>query len=217
MTFSSKNSKQATKIVHAAAQLFARQGYHGTSTREIARVAEVSENTLFRYFEHKEDIFWTALRSRLSELQLRRDLLDGIEERASPEVILPQILAQFVDMAILRPELLRLIAVAFIELHWKAATVCHEHLSPIFTTVNHYLAINIEKGKLRNLDPSLVTAALAVTVMVHPEFSKLITGASPPYSGSKDAIRAYAKFWLDVLVPSEVVRPRPNTQIADMS
>ena len=160
---------------------------------------------------------WTALRSRLSELQLRRDLLDGIEEHASPEVILPQILAQFVDMAILRPELLRLIAVAFIELHWKAAAVCHEHLSPIFTTVNHYLAINIEKGKLRNLDSSLVTAALAVTVMVHPEFSKLITGAPPPYSGSKDAIRAYTKFWLDVLVPSEMVRPRPNTQIADMS
>jgi len=205
------------KIVHAAAQLFARQGYHGTSTREIARVAEVSENTLFRHFEHKEDIFWAALRSRLSGLELRRDLLDGISERASPEVILPQILAQFVDMAILRPELLRLIAVAFIELHWKAASVCHEHLSPIFSTVNHYLAVNIESGKLRNLDSSLVTAALAMTVMVQPEFSKLITGAPPPYSGSRDAIRAYTKFWLDVLVPSEVVRSRPITQIADMS
>jgi len=205
------------KIVHAAAQLFARQGYHGTSTREIARVAEVSENTLFRHFEHKEDIFWAALRSRLSGLELRRDLLDGISERASPEVILPQILAQFVDMAILRPELLRLIAVAFIELHWKAASVCHEHLSPIFSTVNHYLAVNIESGKLRNLDSSLVTAALAMTVMVQPEFSKLITGAPPPYSGSRDAIRAYTKFWLDVLVPSEAVRSRPITQIADMS
>ena len=204
------------KIVHAAAQLFARQGYHGTSTREIARVAEVSENTLFRHFEHKEDIFWAALRSRLSGLELRRDLLDGIAERASPEVILPQILVQFVDMAILRPELLRLVAVAFIELHWKAASVCYEHLAPIFSTVNHYLAVNIENGKLRNLDSSLVTAALAMTVMVQPEFSKLITGAPPPYSGSREAIRAYTKFWLDVLVPSEVVRSRPMTQIADM-
>jgi AcrR family transcriptional regulator len=55
-----KNSERAGKIVQAAAQLFARQGYHGTSTREIAHLADISENTLFRYFEHKEDLFWTA-------------------------------------------------------------------------------------------------------------------------------------------------------------
>ncbi len=201
MTFSSKNSDQLNKIVHAAAQLFARQGYHGTSTREIARIAEISENTLFRYFDHKEDLFWAALRSRLSGLELRRDLLEGIAESASPEVVLPQILAQLVDTAILKPELLRLIAVAFIELHWKAAAVCYEYLSPMFSTVNHYLARNIASGKLRNLDSSLVTAALASTVMVHPEFSKLIAGAPAPYSDSKEAIRVYTKFWLDVLTP----------------
>ena len=60
MTNPPKNSGQNDKIVNAAAQLFARQGYHGTSTREIARLADISENTLFRYFEHKEDLFWAA-------------------------------------------------------------------------------------------------------------------------------------------------------------
>lgn len=214
MTFSSKNSDQMSKIVQAAAQLFARQGYHGTSTREIARLAEISENTLFRYFDHKEDLFWAALRSRLSGLELRRDLLQGIAESASPEVVLPQILAQLVDTAILKPELLRLIAVAFIELHWKAATVCYEHLSPTFSTVNRYLANNIASGKLRDLDSSLVTAALAATVMVHPELSKLIAGAPAPYSDSRDAIRVYTKFWLDVLTP-EPGRSRARAQIAE--
>jgi AcrR family transcriptional regulator len=212
-----KNSEQIGKIVHAAAQLFARQGYHGTSTREIARLADISENTLFRYFEHKEDLFWAALRSRLSGLELRRDLLAGIAESASPEVVLPQLLAQLVDTAILRPELLRLIAVAFIELRWKAAAVCYEHLSPIFSAVNGYLAKNIESGKLRNLDSSLVTAALATTVMVHPEFSKLITGAPPPYSDSREAIQVYTRFWLDVLVPQDLTRSRRAASTVDAS
>lgn len=215
MAFQPKNPEQISKIVHAAAQLFARQGYHGTSTREIARIAEISENTLFRYFDHKEDLFWAALRSRLSGLELRRDLLAGIAESASPEVVLPQFLAQLVDTAILKPELLRLIAVAFIELNWKAASVCREHLSPIFSAVNRYVAQNIESGKLRNLDSSLVTAALAMTVMVQPEFSKLITGAPPPYSDSREAIRVYTRFWLDVLVPPEAARSNSVTQIAE--
>jgi AcrR family transcriptional regulator len=215
MAVQPKNLEQVGKIVHAAAQLFARQGYHGTSTREIARIAEISENTLFRYFEHKEDLFWAALRSRLSGLELRKDLLAGIAESASPEVVLPQFLAQLVDTAILRPELLRLIAVAFIELNWKAAAVCREHLSPMFSAVNRYLARNIECGKLRNLDASLVTAALTMTVMAHPEFSRLITGTPPPYSDSREAIRVYAKFWLDVLVPPELSRSNSMTATAE--
>jgi AcrR family transcriptional regulator len=215
MTSPPKNSEQVNKVVHAAAQLFARQGYHGTSTREIARLADISENTLFRYFEHKEELFWTALRSRLSGLELRRDLLSGIADGASPEIVLPQIFAQWVDTAILRPELLRLIAVAFIELRWKAADVCHEYLSPIFSAVNRYLARNIENGKLRNVDPSLLTAALATSVMVHPEFTKLIAGAPPPYSDSREAIQVYTRFWLDVLILPEVVRTRTLAQRVD--
>lgn len=52
-----KNSAQKDAILAAASQLFARQGYHGTSTREIARLADVSENTIFRHFDRKEDLF----------------------------------------------------------------------------------------------------------------------------------------------------------------
>jgi len=215
MTNPPKNSGQNDKIVNAAAQLFARQGYHGTSTREIARLADISENTLFRYFEHKEDLFWAALRSRLSGLELRRDLLAGIAQSASPEVVLPQLLAQLVDTSILKPELLRLIAVAFIELRWKAASVCYEHLSPIFSTVNRYLESNIESGKLRKLDSSLITAALATTVMVHPEFTKLLTGSRLPYSDTREAIQVYSEFWLDVLVPQDMARHQAGGQIAE--
>lgn len=200
MTISPK-TQQTANIVHAAAQLFARQGYHGTSTREIARVAEISENTLFRHFECKEDLFWAAFRSRLSGLEPRRDLLDGISKSAGPEVVVPLILAQLVDTAILKPELLRLIAVAFIELHWKAASVCQEHLSPVFSAINHYFDRSIESGRMRKLDSSLVTAAIASTVLVHPEFSKLINGAHPPYADTDEAIRAYSRFWLDILSP----------------
>jgi AcrR family transcriptional regulator len=200
MTIAPRNSRQATKIEHAAAQLFARQGYHGTSTREIARIADISENTLFRHFEHKEDLFWAALRSRLDALELRRGLLDGMARSAVPEEVLPLILAQLVDTSILMPELLPLVAVAFIELPWKAAAFCREHLSPIFSAINSYLAANIEKGRLRNLDPSLITAALASMAMI-PEFSKLVSDAPPPFSDTREAIRVYTRFWLEVLTP----------------
>jgi len=204
MNLPPQNSKQSVKIVQAAAQLFARQGYHGTSTREIARLADISENTLFRHFAHKEEVFWAALSSRLEGLKLRRDVLDGIAESADPEIIVPQILAQLADTLILKPELLRLIAIAFIELHWKAAAVCYECLAPIFLAINGYLAVHVESGKMRKVDPGMVTAALVATVIVLPEFSKLINSTVPQYADDKEAVRAYTKFWLDVLAPPMV-------------
>src|SRR5271165_5056607 len=97
MALAPKTSERTDKIVQAAAQLFARQGYHGTSTREIARLADVSENTLFRHFDHKEDLFWQALRARSAGLKLRRDLLDSIRESENPEVVLPKIIDLLVD------------------------------------------------------------------------------------------------------------------------
>ena len=204
MPITHKNSERADKIVQAAAQLFARQGYHGTSTREIARLADVSENTLFRHFDHKEDLFWSALRSRSNGLKLRRDLLDGIAGGEEPEIVLPKIIDLLVDTVIFKPELLRLIAVAFLELHWKTEAFCQEYLSPIFSAISRYVETNIESERVRNLDPTMVTAALVTTVMVHPEISRLIDGDKLSFPGTREAASAYTRFWLDVLAPRSV-------------
>ncbi len=204
MALSPRNSERTDKILQAAAQLFARQGYHGTSTREIARLADVSENTLFRHFDHKEDLFWSALRSRSAGLKLRRDLLDRITGGEDPEVVLPKIIDLLVDTVIFKPELLRLIAVAFLELHWKTEAFCKEYLSPIFSAIHRYIEMNVENERVRALDPTMLTAALVTTVMSHAEISRLIDGDRLSYPGSREAASAYTKFWLDVLTPRSV-------------
>src|SRR6267154_634856 len=73
MALSQKASECNNRVIEAATHLFARHGYRGTSTREIARLAEISENTLFRHFEHKEDIFWSTLAANLNGLRVRKE------------------------------------------------------------------------------------------------------------------------------------------------
>jgi AcrR family transcriptional regulator len=213
-----KHSATAEKIALAAGQLFARQGYHGTSTREIARLADVSENTLFRHFDHKEDLFWSALREQTSGLKLRRDVLEGLTQCDSPEVVLPKVFEALTDTVKFRPDLLRLLAVAFLELHWKADDFCDEHLSPFLSVINRYLAANIKSGKLRNLDSTIVTAALTLTTLMHPGVSRMIDGSKSSYSDSREAGRAYSRFWLDVLSPKMLTYqlPAPSVTAEDV-
>ena len=215
MPVTPKNSVRGDKILQAAGKLFARQGYYGTSTREIARLADVSENTLFRHFDNKEELFWSSLRSYFAGLKFRQDVLKGITQCDSPEVVLPKIIEMLADTVNYRPELLRLIVVAFIELHAKADEFCLEFLSPVFSTINHYLEKNIRSGKIRDLDPTILTSALIMTVLMHPGIYPLIDSHKPVYSNSMETCHAHTKFWLDMLVPRAPVYPSPVTPIGE--
>ena len=49
-----KKTKKQEAIVEAAIKLFAEKGYANTSTAEIAKVAEVSEGTIFKHYRTKD-------------------------------------------------------------------------------------------------------------------------------------------------------------------
>src|SRR5690348_10490732 len=54
------------RLLEAAVALFARNGFDGTGTADIARNTGVSHGTLFTYFPTKEDLFRTAVLTPLS-------------------------------------------------------------------------------------------------------------------------------------------------------
>jgi len=209
----SKGAVRTDQIVQAAGKLFASQGYHATSTREIARLADVSENTPFRHFDNKEELFWSSLRSCSAGLKFRREVLEGLTKCGPPEVVVPKILEMLADTVNYRPELLRLVAVAFIELHAKADGFCLECLSPVFSAINRYLDLNIRSGRIRDLDTTMLTSALIMTVLTHPGIYNMIDGIKPAYSNSLEAHRAYTRFWLDLIVPRMPAYPSPITEI----
>ena len=49
------------KTLEAAIKLFAKQAYNGTSTLQIAKVAGVSQATVFKYFKTKEDLLYSII------------------------------------------------------------------------------------------------------------------------------------------------------------
>jgi TetR/AcrR family fatty acid metabolism transcriptional regulator len=70
------------QILDAAARLFAERGFHRTTTRDIAEAADVSEGTLYNYFESK-DALLLAILARLSEVQqIQSQLAQGLPQDA---------------------------------------------------------------------------------------------------------------------------------------
>src|SRR5688572_14012246 len=70
------------QLVDTAMSLFARNGFSGTTTREIARAAGVNEAIIFRFFPHKDDLY-AAILERKSAESGSASLVDALHAAAA--------------------------------------------------------------------------------------------------------------------------------------
>ncbi|MEU0740798.1 TetR/AcrR family transcriptional regulator [Streptomyces sp. NPDC006134] len=74
-----KGEAKRTEILHAALEIFAAEGYRGTSLRKVAARCNLSLPGLMHYFGSKEDLLTQVLRMRDETARERQD------GRTSPE------------------------------------------------------------------------------------------------------------------------------------
>ena len=206
-----KGTGTHARIVEAAVHLFARQGFSATSTREIARLADVNEASLFRHFPTKQDLFWAALQSRLQRLRIPKVLQNGLSQQARPELVLPLIIDLLLQISTYESELIRLLDIGLFELRPGAERLYRQQVAPFFRAITDYLEGCIKCGTLCRLDPSFTTIALSSTILAHQGLYGLFTGAGVPFANHNEAVSAYSKFWLNALKPeTETESRRPS-------
>jgi AcrR family transcriptional regulator len=71
------------EILQASLHLFAEKGFHGTSMRDIARSADITEGLIYHYFENKRDLFRAIIdeHSFLPLLRTLPELADHLDLR----------------------------------------------------------------------------------------------------------------------------------------
>jgi len=161
-----------TQLLQAAETVFAAKGYHGATTREIARAADVSEGTLYNYFASKRDLFTGLMISRADALiesiaEVRTDSVEG----AMVQLLAGQFTRMrahhqfrlFLQEARLDPELNR----ALVE----------DVLPRISREVKGQMATLMDAGIMRRVDPEIANWALISAVVGLALFADL--GAAP--------------------------------------
>lgn len=195
----------ANRIVEAAVQLFSRQGFAASSTHEIARLAGVSEVTVFRHFPRKRDLFWAATESRLRRLRISKDLRGRLESDEDPRTAIPGIVALLVETVQHQPEILRLLYLSLFELEKGAERTLRKHLVPLFQPVCEYLSRCASKGLIRDLEPEVAALGLAASVAAHQGLQQVLANHETGFTSTDEAIAAYTEFWMKALVPDSDV------------
>ena len=152
------------RIIEAAYNLFSENGYLGTKTREIAKLASVSEVTLFRKFKNKETLFTEVLKSK----SIIPDLVDAVKkvEQSNIENTLFSFAKKFYNVLVSKK---KFIMITFSEInHYseKIIEIYQELISQIDNLIIKILSQNMSINK--NFD--LKTIAMAFRGMIFELF-----------------------------------------------
>lgn len=155
------------QIMGAAKELFAQQGFEGTTTRQIAERARVNEAIIFRHFPTKEDLYWAIIdrESKLAGWQpaLQQQLSSGAGDREVFAGIAEDILLRRVK----DNSLSRLLLFSALENQRRSQRFFQTHVVEYYETIARYIRRRIEDGAFRAVDPLLAARGFVGMVVYH--------------------------------------------------
>ena len=142
-----------TKILQSALKLFARQGYDGTTTRDLAKLAGVAEGTLFRHFPSKKAILIEVATS--GWIDILTDLLTELSEMGSYKAV-SQVMKRRMMHLRKNSDLLR---VCFIEAQYHPELrekIQAEVITKMTDVAEAFFETAMTKGIYRRMNPKIV-------------------------------------------------------------
>jgi len=185
-----KNTKEA--IIAAGLKLFSEKGYLGATTREIAKLAGVSEVTLFRHFTNKQNLFISVLQ-QYSFLPQLRELTKELQKRPLKEA-LKVIAINFLNELRAKRDLINIIHAE----HKRYPEVLKEYFrnlsDSLITELAEFLRGYEREGILRDGDIFLMAQAFFGLFFSYFHCEEL-KGAIPEYR-DEEIVEEYLKIYL---------------------
>lgn len=164
------------QILERATELFASQGFEGTTTREIAEAAGVNEAIIFRHFPTKDELYWEVIETKCREGQGRARIQERIRAGGTHAQVFRSIAEDFFVRRENDPDLGRLLLFTALENHKLSSRIFRTHIAEIYEEVADYIRAEIEAGRFRRVDPLLAARAFFGMLVYHFLIQELFGG-----------------------------------------
>lgn len=190
-TSASRGRGAGVRILSTATDLFARFGYNGVSTRDIASAAQVNEVTVYRHYPRKHDLYVAVLESELQQVYFRGDLLARIAEASDGRTVLERTFELLAKTLTHKPEILRLLQYSALDLNENFDPLVRRHLGELVEVLARYLEPWIKRGELRCSNAKTVILTMIGILISHNSLQRVFVGEGLSADGM---FEAYAGF-----------------------
>src|ERR1044072_2866331 len=159
------------QILRVAMRLFSQRGFRGTTTKEIAHAAGVSEAMVFRHFATKEELYSAILDHKACDggnlaLCQGEAVSAGIARKDDRAVF------ESLALALLQhhendTEFLGLLTYAALEGHQLAQMFWERNVLQVYEFLSAYIRERQREGALRSIEPRIIVRAFLGMVIHH--------------------------------------------------
>jgi AcrR family transcriptional regulator len=162
------------QIVEVATALFVKKGFKGTTTREIARMAGISEAVIFKHFSKKEVLYKAIIDSKCDDSQGEYRLMNAIKGKLGKDVFLG--IAEYLISEHRRdPALLRLLLFSALEKQRLSEMFIKSRGFEVVGFLEERIKELVKAGEVRKLDPKVAARAF-MGMVLHYTMSQEIYG-----------------------------------------
>jgi TetR/AcrR family transcriptional regulator len=151
------------QLIEAAMDLFSSKGFAGTTTKEIALAAGVSEAIIFRHFATKRDLYTAIIEHNIHSTGAKQAIagIDACMKRRDDEGLFRLIAKEMIEGHRKDARFEKLMLHASLEGHELATIYRREFGLPMFASLRAYLDRRQRSGALRHIDSGAMIVAIA--------------------------------------------------------
>ena len=161
--------KRRLQILSVAVRLFSQRGFRGTTTKEIAHAAGISEAMVFRHFATKEELYAAILDHKSCAIGLEdpcaivADSVARKDDRAVFETLAYTALQQHENDT----EFMRLLLHSALEGHQLAQMFWDRNVLRMYEFLSAYIKERQRDGAFRQIEPTVVVRAFIGMIIHH--------------------------------------------------
>jgi AcrR family transcriptional regulator len=154
------------QIVAIAAELFSQKGFRGTTTKEIADSAQVSEAIIFRHFATKDDLYRAILDHKVKQATERMQAnLNDAASRKDDNAYFGSLAYEMLEFHRKDKTFMRLLLFSALEGHDLSEIFFNSTAREMKNQIRRYIKQRIADGAFRRVDAAVAARAFVGMVL----------------------------------------------------
>ncbi len=168
-----KGDERREQILQTAVDLFSKRGFSGTTTKEIARAAGVSEAMVFRHFASKDELYGAILANKACQDGMEQfpweadsDLRQAIEKK-DDYAFFYHIALHAMNKHQADVGFMRLLFFSALEEHELAERFFNQYIARVYEFMSAYIETRQRDGAMRKMNSRVVVRAFLGMLIQH--------------------------------------------------
>jgi TetR/AcrR family transcriptional regulator len=207
--FTAANRRE--QILEIATRLFSRQGFQGTTTKQISQYAKVNEALIFRHFPSKDELYWAVIQRQIASVSPRERLREELDPKSDDGKVFAHLAAEILERRAEDQTLSRMLLFSALENHKLSHRFFRTYVSGYYELLAEFIRRRIAAGHFRAVDPLLAARGFLGMVIYHSWVQELFGGKRYQKFDVQQVSQTLAEIWLRGMIASPAGNSLPQS------